>query len=178
MRSENDRLHEFSHEGESWKRWVHDLRRAEVDRAMQHVPLGSDSTVLDLGCGDGFATALLCERFARVFSVDPEEAPRGASASRFSYAMAEALPFSDSTFDLVFSSSVLEHLKDRSCGVNEAARVLRPGGYMVHIVPGRFWKLASLALNPVGYPLRVAEKWRAARRLAGHAPADFRSGGK
>jgi SAM-dependent methyltransferase len=178
MTSENERRQAYISEGDSWTRWVHELRRVQVETAMQYVRLGRDSTVLDLGCGDGFATGLLSERFAHVFSIDPEHAPGGTNC--FAYAVAEALPFDDKTFDLIFSSSVLEHLEDRSRGIQEAVRVLRPGGYMAHCVPARFWKATSLCLNPVGYPFRVAEKWRATRRLArqGRLPGHYRSGGR
>lgn len=79
--------------------------------------------------------------------------------------MAEALPFRDGFFDLVFSSNVIEHLTDRQRTMEEVRRVLRLGGYAVHIVPSRVWKFASLALNPVGYPLRAMEKWHTRRRL-------------
>jgi hypothetical protein len=43
-------------------------------------------------------------------------------------------------------------------------RVLRPGGYMAHVVPSRYWKATSLLLNPIGYPFRVLEKWLDIRR--------------
>ncbi len=178
IRSESRNSRPAVAESLSWIRWLHQRRRMEVEGAMQHVPLGKDSTVLDLGCGDGFATGVLRERFARVFSVDPEHAPDNEE-NRFAYAAAEALPFPDRTFDLIFSSSVIEHLQDRTRAMDELARALRPGGYMVHIVPTRFWKLQSLLLNPVGYPIRVAEKWGATRRLARERrqPGKFRSGG-
>ena len=35
-------------------------------------------------------------------------------------------------------------------------------------VPSRWWKATSLLLNPVGYPVRVWEKWRALQRGAAH----------
>lgn len=133
---------------------------------MQHVPLGRDTTVLELGCGDGFQLGLLRGRFARVFAIDPRHVPDGAGGC--AYAFAEALPFGDSTFDLIVSNCVLEHLEDRRLGLDEAVRVLKPGGLMAHVVPSRYWKIASLFLNPLGYPMRVAEKWWAARELARH----------
>ena len=150
-------------DGESWTRWLHEIRQIELVGAMKCVSLGQDSTVLELGCGDGFQLGLLRERFGRVFAIDPEAFldPGGG----FVKSMAEALPFPDRLFDLVISSNVSEHLNDRRCAMEEVRRVLRPGGYAVHIVPTRIWKLASLALNPVGYPLRVVEKWYARRRL-------------
>jgi len=120
--------------------------------------------VLELGCGDGFQLHLLGGRFDRVFAIDPMHAP--ARTERFAFAVAEELPFGDSTFDLIVSNCVLEHLEDRSRGVEEAVRVLRPGGYMAHVVPSRYWKAASLLLNPLGYPLRVMEKWWAWQQRA------------
>jgi SAM-dependent methyltransferase len=134
----------------------------EFDGMIKYVPLSRDATVLELGCGDGFQLGLLRERFHRVFAIDPDHPP--ASTTGFSFAVAEALPFGDCTFDLVVSNCVLEHLEDRRRGMEETARVLRPGGYAAHVVPSRFWKAASLLFNPLGYPLRVMEKWWAMRQ--------------
>ena len=119
-----------------------------------------------MGCGDGFQLGLLRQRFRRVFAIDPGHSPTGHQG--FAFAVAEALPFADSSFDLVVSNCVLEHLEDRQRGMAETARVLRPGGYAAHVLPARFWKVASLLFNPVGYPLRVAEKWWALRQIAGN----------
>lgn len=157
-----------STEGESWTRWVHEVRRAEFEGMLRAIPLTADAAVLELGCGDGFQLHLLRERFAKVFAIDPSHAPEAESC--FTFAFAEALPFPDKAFDLVVSNCVLEHLGNRSLGVKEAVRVLRPGGYMAHVVPSRFWKLASLLLNPVGYPLRLAEKFWATRQLGSPLP--------
>jgi len=150
-------------QGDSRTRWLHEIRRIEFVRTMRHVPLGRDSTVLELGCGDGFQLDLLRERFGRVFAVDPEVIPD--STGGFAKCMAEALPFPDRSFDFVISSCVTEHLSDRRRAMEEVRRLLRPGGYAAHIVPTRMWKFASLALNPFGYPLEVVEKWVACRRL-------------
>lgn len=150
-------------QGDSWTRWLHAIRTIELARTMRFVPLGWDSTVLELGCGDGFQLDLLRRRFARVFAVDPEEVP--VSKDGFARCVAEALPFRDHSFELVISSNVTEHLTDLQRAMAEVRRVLRPGGYAAHIVPTRTWKFTSFALNAPGYPLRVIEKWRARRRL-------------
>lgn len=155
-----------SADGESWQRWLHEIRRAEFELTLDHVPLDRHATALELGSGDGFQLDLLRQRFHRVFAIDPDRHP--AQASGFAYAMAEALPFRDGAFDLVVSNCVVEHLADRRGAVEETLRVLRPGGYMAHVVPAPFWKATSLLLNPVGYPLRVAEKWQAIRQARRH----------
>jgi len=157
-----------STEGDSWTRWTHEVRRAEFEGMLKGIPLGRDSTVLELGCGDGFQLGLLRQRFARVFAIDPVHVPDAAAGC--TYAVAEALPFSDLTFDLIVSNCVLEHLNDRRLALDESVRILKPGGFMAHVVPSRFWKVASLLMNPVGYPMRVAEKWRATRQVAREGP--------
>ena len=57
---------------------------------------------------------------------------------------ATRLPFRDASFDFIFSSSVLEHIRDRGPLYRELRRCLRPGGVMVHIMPSRTWKLLQL----------------------------------
>jgi SAM-dependent methyltransferase len=161
-----------SKEGDSWTRWVHEIRKAEFEGMTEAIPLGRDSTVLEFGCGDGFQLNMLRERYDKVFAIDPGHIPIDSTGC--TYAFAEALPFPDRTFDLIVSNCVLEHLSDRSLGINEAVRVLKPGGYMAHVVPARYWKVASLVLNPIGYPLRVAEKLWAARKSGTAAKSNVR----
>jgi len=155
-------------DGDSWTRWTHEVRSAEFEGMLKDIPLGWDSTVLELGCGDGFQLSLLRRQFAHVFAIDPAHTPDPAVGCAFAFA--ETLPFDDRTFDLIVSNCVLEHLADRRLALDESVRVLKPGGFMAHVVPSRFWKVASLLLNPIGYPLRIAEKWRAMRAVLHEGP--------
>ncbi len=41
------------------------------------------------------------------------------------------LPFRDNSFDAVINIQVLEHLKEPGVGMNEMARVLKPGGELI-----------------------------------------------
>jgi SAM-dependent methyltransferase len=52
--------------------------------------------------------------------------------------VADALPFEPGELDLIVSSSVLEHLEDLRAFVEQAARVLRPGGAFIHVFPSRY----------------------------------------
>jgi SAM-dependent methyltransferase len=49
----------------------------------------------------------------------------------------EHLPFSTDTFDLILSHEVLEHVQDDQLAINEAVRVLKPGGRLVLFCPNR-----------------------------------------
>lgn len=50
---------------------------------------------------------------------------------------AEALPFPSTTFDLILSHEVLEHVADDRVSIREMIRVLQPGGRLVLFCPNR-----------------------------------------
>ena len=50
------------------------------------------------------------------------------------------LPCPDASLDVVFSSNVLEHVPDLAPLQREIKRVLKPGGYCVHILPTTAWR--------------------------------------
>jgi ubiquinone/menaquinone biosynthesis C-methylase UbiE len=96
--------------------------------------LGVGSLGLDVGCGSAnYLAALQQATGATIHGVDPSaemlaHAREKAPNSEFVQGRAESLPWSDATFDLVFSVDVIHHLSDRSAASREAFRVLKPGG--------------------------------------------------
>jgi ubiquinone/menaquinone biosynthesis C-methylase UbiE len=102
---------------------------------------------------------LICDGYApkAVFAADPSEAQiehakRRPIAQRaaFHVADAKALPFADSTFEVVTAALVMNFIPDRLSALAEMRRVLRAGG----TVAGYVWDLAA-ELAP-GWPLRLA----------------------
>jgi SAM-dependent methyltransferase len=97
-----------------------------------------DGVVLDVGCGTGEMTARLAARFpkASFVGIDVDEAhlekARARCATfgsrvRFQAGDALALPFDDSTFDLVVCRHLVQAVPDASRVLSEIWRVLRPG---------------------------------------------------
>jgi SAM-dependent methyltransferase len=98
---------------------------------------------LDLGCGDGLLTRIVAERagWDDIVGIDPDaeeaELARRIGIYRTVHvASAVAIPQPDSSFDWVFSNSVLEHIDAIHDVLREVARVLAPGGSFVFTVPG------------------------------------------
>ena len=97
-------------------------------------PLPADSTILELGCGDGKTLSAL-PRSGKIVALDvsPEALHLARKVRRDAdliLADAICLPLRDESFDAVFAFHVTGHLlaKGRSALAREAARVLAPGG--------------------------------------------------
>jgi ubiquinone/menaquinone biosynthesis C-methylase UbiE len=104
-----------------------------VDPLLDAAEVGRGVRVLDVASGPGYAAAQAAERGASVAGVDIAEAMT-ALASRlhpqveFVYGNADALPFTDESFDAVVGNFALLHLGRPEQAVAEFVRVLKPGG--------------------------------------------------
>lgn len=101
------------------------------------IDLRSKQRVLDVAAGNGNATLAAARRFAEVVSTDYVGAllERGRERARaerlpveFREADAEALPFADSSFDVVLSTFGVMFTPNQQRAANEMVRVCRPGG--------------------------------------------------
>ena len=96
---------------------------------------------LDLGCGAGDFTAALARAGAEAVGVDVAEAALERARSRhpeveFRLVPFDGpLPFEDGSFDLVWSSEVIEHVADTARWLSEVRRVLVPGGRLLLTTP-------------------------------------------
>ena len=110
-----------------------------VLRVAAQTEMGSQLDVADIGCGAGTQSRIWAERGHRVYGVDVNEplirlaekraAERGL-AIKFEVGTATALPWADRSMDVCLVPELLEHVADWQSCVNQAARVLRPGGLL------------------------------------------------
>ncbi|MGD0664767.1 MAG: bifunctional 2-polyprenyl-6-hydroxyphenol methylase/3-demethylubiquinol 3-O-methyltransferase UbiG [Rhabdochlamydiaceae bacterium] len=95
--------------------------------------LAPGSNVIDLGCGAGFLTSALSRAGHHATGIDLskgslETAKKHDAASTYIEADATNVPLPSHTFDAVCAMDLLEHVPDPQKVVQEAARLLKPGG--------------------------------------------------
>ncbi|HEY0281642.1 MAG TPA: class I SAM-dependent methyltransferase [Rhizomicrobium sp.] len=108
-------------------------------------------TILEIGCGLGFHSALLTN-YGRVFATELEVPGSFAaidtnvsggratvfrelakSEIRFATNDGRTIPFPDRSFDLIFHNSVIEHVPDPAAFNRETWRLLKPNGIVICI---------------------------------------------
>ncbi len=136
------------------------VRAYEIDRVLTLVP-SPCGAVLEIGAAGGFQAALLARHFASVAAVDlAESIPAGDKAFPVQAYDGRHLPFPDASFDMVFSSNVLEHIAHVEAFQAEIRRVLKPGGRAVHVLPTATWRFWSILTHYLDLPARVLARLR------------------
>ena len=114
--------------------------RNELLGRLEDFPLAPKS-ILDLGAGTGHSSRALKRRYPAAIVVAVDIAPgmlekareQSRWLRRFERVRADAysLPFADGSFDLIFSSLMLQWCDDLDAVFAEIARVLKPGGALI-----------------------------------------------
>jgi ubiquinone/menaquinone biosynthesis C-methylase UbiE len=133
-----------------------------------------DKRVLEIGVGVGSDFVRFARAGARLSGIDLTDASIELVRRRLAMetleaelhvADAEALPFADSSFDLVYSWGVLHHTPDPERAVNEVRRVLAMGGEArIMLYSRRSWVALGAWLR---YGLLRGMPWRPFTALIG-----------
>lgn len=114
------------------------FQQIEHDALTVLLPPLDGCTVLDLGCGTGRTAMTLLDRGAkRVVGVDRSRpmlrraVGDGRPSARWLQADAAAIPLAGGVVDVVVCGLMLGHVADLQGPIDEAMRVLRPGGALV-----------------------------------------------
>ena len=120
----------------------------EAKRFAGWLELSKASNVLEVACGAGGISCLICEQFgAKVHGLDiSEEAVDAANARRDKQALGEKVTFSvqdasqplqfpDRAFDAIFCNDSINHLPDRDQVLTDWWRLLAPNGRLLFTDP-------------------------------------------
>lgn len=136
----------------NWSTYIHAIRKEEIKRAFSLIPVKKFNNGIEFGAGDGYQTTLIepmCSKFVssdlnfkrlkdefKIVSVDY----RAYDADSLSGI------FGPNTFNLIFSSNLIEHLSNRKSFLQNTKEMLSSDGYAVHVVPAKMVKFTYLLL--------------------------------
>jgi len=173
---------------ETFDRWADEGRDAGMEdghgdvvrQVIEKIGIGAGERVLDLGCGNGWATRLIARSNAGVQAIGVDASPKMIARAdelhsftiraRYDWGSFENLEFKDENFDRIFSMEALYYAHDLEKALAESFRVLKPGGkadilvdYYEESTASHPWaEIMDLALH------RLDESgWRAAFEAAG-----------
>ncbi len=116
---------------------LYHLNKPRFDFFDRYVPNWQGLKALDIGCGGGFSCEFMANRGVRVSGIDQsvkcvvkaqEHAASSGLEIDYEQGVAEKLPYSDNTFDIVICVDVLEHVANLQTAISEIYRVLKPHG--------------------------------------------------
>jgi SAM-dependent methyltransferase len=111
--------------------------------------------ILEIGCGKGAMLRHLSQLGHHVAGIDLDpvvvaECKKESGDLPVSVAPGDVLPYPDSSFDLVLSFDVFEHIPDSDRHLREVTRVLKPGGHYLFQTPNKWTNV----------PFEIIRHWR------------------
>jgi ubiquinone/menaquinone biosynthesis C-methylase UbiE len=160
------------HSGHPMQRFWHRGKLVMIDQLIRPY-LRAGSRLLEIGCGAGnlllqatvagsYPVALDLSLQALTFvqsrlreTQSTTESPSGFTCTQ---AIGESLPFREHSFDCVLLSEVIEHLETPKHSIEEATRVLCPGGRLLITTPNyrSFWPLMEWAVDRMNMAPKMA----------------------
>jgi len=126
------------------------IRIYELELIMKNLPSGG--RVLEIGGGTGWQAEALEKKGYDVSSIDVQAS--GYYEDRIWPVVdydGHHIPFEDKSFDVVFSSNVMEHIPHIVDFQKEIHRVLKPDGVVLHLIPSSSWRFWSNVTSLIKY---------------------------
>jgi len=122
------------------------VRSYELQKVLEYFP--GRSSVLEIGAGAGWQAKTIAAAGHEVVAID---VPGSDYSEQQIWPVQEydgkSIPFTDSTFDLIFSSNVLEHVVAIDELLLEMKRVLKPSGIAIHVLPTSSWCVVTMLMH-------------------------------
>ncbi len=123
------------------KKWWELIRNGELITALQLFPKERNLEVLEIGGRDGYQAELISKNGYNVTSIDIK--PIFPQFYPVQKGDITKLDFHQNSFDIIFSSNMLQEILSMDKALLEIRRVLKKDGIIIHIVPSSWWSLIT-----------------------------------
>ena len=125
--------------------------------------------ILDVGCGYGTSLKYFHSiGYKNIYGIDPDNdliktIPK--EIAEIKSGVAQKIPYPDESFDVIFVNGALHHIPTLKAAYEEAIkemdRVLKPGGRVFFMEPGRYWAkiLCDLGATILGVVSKTFKDW-------------------
>jgi len=125
--------------------------------------------IIDVGCGYGTSLKYFHSLgYKNIYGIDPDNdlaktIPK--EIAEIKSGVAQKIPYPDESFDVVFVNGALHHIPTLKVAYEEAIkemdRVLKPGGRVFFMEPGRYWAkiLCDLGATILGVVSKTFKDW-------------------
>lgn len=128
------------------------LKKEEVKRAFKGYSPKEFPVGLELGAGNGYQSTLLKKYVLNLTSTEIDDERLIERDKEIKYMILDAHnlenKFPPNTFDIIYSSNMLEHVENPERVLKGIKKTLKDDGVTIHIMPSPFWKLCNLLLHP------------------------------
>lgn len=121
--------------------WWQKIRNEELSIALDFFPNNRNLKILEIGGRDGYQAELISKKGYNVTSIDIN--PLFPQFYPVQKGDITKLDFHENSFDIIFSSNMLQEIHDIEEALMEMKRVLKKDGIIIHIVPSSWWSLIT-----------------------------------
>lgn len=132
--------------------YLKQTREKEISLAFENYKPGFFERGLEVGCGNGYQSNLIAKYCNKLIASDfnYERIKDNYRSDDVDYIKCDAENlenyFEKESFDLVFSSSLIEHLPSPEKYFLGAKNILKEGGILISVMPNVFWKVCQICL--------------------------------
>ena len=122
------------------EKWIKFIRNQELLSIKKILSQHNGKKILEIGGKDGYLAKILEEWGYEVISIDINPSSKYFSVKKMN---AINLEFNNNSFDIIFSSQVIAHIKEKNLLFKEINRVIKNEGLIIHVVPSSWWSLIT-----------------------------------
>ena len=122
-------------------KWWRFIRNSELEMALDFFPNVKNIEVLEIGGRDGHQAKFISKRGYKVTSIDIN--PIFPQFYPVQKGNINKLNFDENSFDIIYSSNMLQEIEIIQDAFTEMKRVLKKDGVIIHIVPSNWWSIIT-----------------------------------